>query len=254
MPTNLPDSLSEAVPRLAVSGLCKSLGSASVLKNVDLSIFPGEILGLIGPNGAGKTTFIRIITGILQPDAGSITICGHDLDTDSIAARAEVGFAPEPESLPDQLTGAQLLELVASAKSVRGFDVSDLEEMSEQFDMTDKLNDEIGTYSRGMRQKTSILLALVGRPKLVVLDESLAGLDPVSAYALKNYLRRTADDEEIAILLSSHILETIEKYCSRIVILVDGCVRRVHSRREIQEIRRTTGMDLEELFIRMVTD
>ena len=124
-----PASTDAPTPCLAISELSKTLGSVPVLKEVTLTILPGEIVGLIGPNGAGKTTLIRLIAGILQPDEGAVTICGHDLETNPLAAKAQIGFAPEPESLPDQLSGEQLLELVASAKGIADFRVGHLPEV-----------------------------------------------------------------------------------------------------------------------------
>lgn len=238
-------------PLLEIVRLDKHIGPVQILHDINLSLFRGDLLGLIGPNGAGKTTLIRCITDQLLVDPGQVMIDGEDLLLNPVDAKQEIGYALEPQRLPIQLTGRQFIELVASARGSTSYE-EEVTKLTTLFDSSGYLDDEIGTYSTGMRQKVSITAALAGGPSLIILDESLNGLDPVSAYRLKQYLRQQVASGTVGVLLASHMLTSIEKYCTRVVVLHEGRVRKQWTQAALQAEMQSTGRDLEEVFIDLI--
>ena len=182
---------------LNVVNLSKQIGHTQILMDVSFNVHIGDFVGIIGPNGAGKTTLLKCITGQLVVPKNCVQILNHDIASDSLSAKKCFGYAFDPSILPVQLTGMQFLELIASARHI------DLESSNASFFiqmlmLESKMNDQIGSYSQGMKQKLSIISALLGNPPLIVLDESLNGLDPISLYHLKNYLREITQKKESA--------------------------------------------------------
>ncbi len=206
--------------RLQVQQLHHRFGRNEVLRGVDLELNAGELVGLIGPNGAGKSTLMRCIVGLEQPQQGNVRIDGIDIAVDALAARRQLGVAVEPERLPPLLTGRQCLELVADLRGQTATLAESLA-LSEVLGLMPWLGQPVGEYSLGTRQKLAIVLALVGAPSLIVLDEVLNGLDPLSAYALKQALRVRAD-AGACVLLATHGLEVAERFLDRAVLLLDG--------------------------------
>jgi ABC-2 type transport system ATP-binding protein len=205
---------------LRVQQLHHRFGRNEVLRGVDLELQGGELVGLIGPNGAGKSTLMRCIAGVEQPQQGSICIDGIDIAADALAARRQLGVAVEPERLPPLLTGQQCLQLVADLRGEYAA-LDACAELSSALGLMPWLARPVGEYSLGTRQKLAIVLALIGRPRLIVLDEVLNGLDPLAAYALKQALRARAD-AGASVLLATHGLEVAERFLDRAVLLLDG--------------------------------
>lgn len=207
-------------PPLQLRALSAGYRGAPVLRAVDLELYRGELTGLIGPNGSGKSTLIRAIAGLQDNVGGSVIIGGHDVATEPVAARAQLGYAVEPGALPPLLSGRQCIELLLR---LRGVDDSldDSLRLADQLRLTPWLDGAISSYSLGTRQKLAIVQAMVGRPRLIVLDEVLNGLDPLAAYALKRALR-TRCDAGAAVLLATHGLEVAERFLDRAVLLLDG--------------------------------
>ncbi len=216
----------------------------AVLSGVDLEISRGEWLALLGPNGSGKTTLLHCIAGMLVPSAGGISICGHPLRTDALAAKRRLGFGCAPEHLPGLLTGRQCLEVYAAAKSLSAID-ADVLELAEQFAFTDVLDRFVGSYSLGARQKLAVLLALLGEPALVVLDEAFNGLDPAGALVLKKHLQARVSAERCGVLLATHALDVVERHSDRAVLLLGGRIARQWSREELTALRAMPGEGLE---------
>jgi ABC-2 type transport system ATP-binding protein len=206
--------------RLQVQQLHHRFGRNEVLRGVDLQLNAGELVGLIGPNGAGKSTLMRCIAGLEQPQQGNVCIDGIDIAVDALAARRHLGVAVEPERLPPLLNGEQCLELVADLRGQTAM-LAECRTLSEALGLMPWLSRPVGEYSLGTRQKLAIVLALVGAPSLIVLDEVLNGLDPLSAYALKQALRVRAD-AGACVLLATHGLEVAERFLDRAVLLLDG--------------------------------
>ena len=225
---------------LEVQGLTLSYGTHAVLKGVDLRLQAGELVGLIGPNGSGKSSLMRICAGIVPADRGVVRISGIDLGGDALAARRCLGYAVEPERLPRMLRGRQCIELVAHTRGLARDAIDAALALSLSLGLSPWLEREVDAYSLGTRQKLAVVLALLGEPPLLVLDEVLNGLDPLAAWALKEELRRRAD-RGAAVLLATHGLEVAERFLDRAVLLLDGRLVADWDRNELQALRAEGG-------------
>jgi ABC-2 type transport system ATP-binding protein len=205
---------------LQVEQLRHRIGKNEILRGVDIVLNAGELVGLIGPNGAGKSTLLRCIAGSERPQHGRIRINGIDSHQELLAAQAQFGLAIEPERLPPLLTGLQCVQLVADVRA-QAASVPQSLALSEALGLTPWLSRRVHEYSLGTRQKLAIVLALIGKPPLLVLDEVLNGLDPLAAYALKQELR-TRVDHGACVLLATHGLEVAERFLDRALLLLDG--------------------------------
>lgn len=214
--------------------------------DISLEIKDGEIFGFLGPNGAGKSTTIKMLTGILRPDSGTIEVGGIDIARDSIAAKNIIGFVPDNHELYDTLKGTEYLSFVGK---MYGFSnkllVERTEKYADMFKMTNELGNYIGSYSHGMKQKLMIIAALAHEPKVWILDEPLTGLDPQSAYQLKTAMRAHADEGN-TVFFSSHVIDVVEKVCDRIAIIDKGRIVAVDT---LDNIRRNPDTSLEEIFL-----
>lgn len=229
---------------LLVRSLHAGYDKLVVLNGVDLEVSRGEWLALLGPNASGKTTLLHCIAGMLVPSAGSISICGHSLRGQAIAAKRMLGFGCAPESLPDLLTGRQCLEIYAAAKGLAAIG-GDVLALAEEFAFSGMLDRFVGSYSLGTKQKLAVLLALLGEPALVVLDEAFNGLDPASALVLKRHLRSRVAARRCGVLLATHALDVVERYSDRAALLLNGRIAREWSSQELAVLRAAPGEGLE---------
>lgn len=214
--------------------------------DISLEIKDGEIFGFLGPNGAGKSTTIKMLTGILRPDSGTIEVDGIDIARDSIAAKNIIGFVPDNHELYDTLKGTEYLSFVGKMYGVSNkLLVERTEKYADMFKMTNELGNYIGSYSHGMKQKLMIIAALAHEPKVLILDEPLTGLDPQSAYQLKTAMRAHADEGN-TVFFSSHVIDVVEKVCERIAIIDKGRIVDVDT---LDNIRRNPDTSLEEIFL-----
>lgn len=219
---------------IEVRGLRKEYGRVIAVEDVSFSVQPGELVGLIGHNGAGKSTTIKVLTGQLKPTGGSATVAGVDVLKDPGGARRKFGYVPEDPQLYDYLTCREFLELVLELRGEGDLDYG--LEVAALGDDADRL---IREYSQGMRRRTALAAAVIGRPPVLVLDEALNGLDPPSAARVKSQLRALCD-EGCSVVLSTHVLETVEKLADRVVMLARGRV-------VADEV--VGDQDLEEMFL-----
>ncbi len=218
---------------------------------ITLQINAGEIFGFLGPNGAGKSTTIKMITGILTPDSGTIELNGINLAEDPIAAKSIVGFVPDNHEVYETLKGIEYLNFIGTMYGVAPDLLKErTEEYASLFDMKNALTDLIGSYSHGMKQKLSVIAALVHDPKIWVLDEPLVGLDPQSAFRLKQIMRKRADDGN-TVFFSSHVIDVVEKVCDRIGIINHGKLVAVDT---LENIRNNDKVSLESLFLTVTAD
>lgn len=235
---------------IRIEELVKVYDGHRAVDGLSLQVDGGEILGLVGPNGAGKTSTLRCLCGIIPSTAGRISICGHDLVDEPVAARRELAFVPDEPRLFEYLTARDHLSLFA-----RLYGVEDGEERAERLLRDNELWERRlafpGELSRGMKQKLIIACAMLHRPRVLVLDEPLTGLDPAAMRRMKRTIRTTAD-EGAAVIVSSHMLHLVEELCDRVLIIQNG--RRVLDgslatiREELPGLRE--GADLEEIFLR----
>ena len=221
--------------RLEVCGLRLAYGATPVLRGVDLRLQPGELVGLIGPNGSGKSSLLRALSAQLQFD-GAVHIDGIDLRADAFAAKQRLGVAVEPERLPPSLRGRQCIELVAHTRGLDAAAIDAALALSDTLGLARWLERDVGDYSLGTRQKLAVVLALIGDPPLLLLDEVLNGLDPLAAYALKQVLRERAD-AGAAVLLATHGLEVAERFLDRAVLLLDGVIAADWNRADLVRLR-----------------
>ncbi|MCL2203624.1 MAG: ABC transporter ATP-binding protein [Defluviitaleaceae bacterium] len=239
---------------LKITDVSKTYGNNKVkaVDNIRLEVAAKQILGFIGPNGAGKTTTMKMITGVLEPDAGQITINGHDIITDPIAAKQNFGYVPDSPDMFLRLKGMEYLNFMADMYGVSAEQRREkIAGMGETFEMTGALNGRIQSYSHGMRQKIIIMGALMHNPALWILDEPLTGLDPRSSFQLKEMMRQHADAGN-AVLFSTHMLEVAEKLCDKIALINRGKIIFFGELEEL--IARHDNKSLEDIFMEVTAN
>ena len=225
---------------LQVEGLSAGYGGARVVSEVSLTVRRGDFLGLLGANGSGKSTFLRAVTGQNRLLAGTVRIGGIDLTSRPEQAKAQFGYAVDGGDLPENLTGAQYLELLASVRRCGAADWP-CEDLVEHFELLKWFRRPIAAYSLGTRMKLSILGALLGTPPLILLDESLNGLDPVASWRVKTVLDRMCRSGRHAVILSTHALETVERICNRAVFLQEGRIVQGWDAETLKSAGKTPG-------------
>lgn len=225
-------------------------GKTKAVDNVTMTIKDGEIFGFLGPNGAGKTTTIKIITGILNADSGSVKINGVDIKEDALQAKAQLGFVPDDPNMFLRLKGIEYLNFMADIYEVPS-DVRKqrIEALGERFEMTKALGDQIQSYSHGMRQKIVIMGVLVHNPPVWILDEPMTGLDPKSSFLLKEMMREHADSGN-TVFFSTHILEVAEKICDRVAIINKGRILFCGNLEEMRDHFKSNE-SLEKMFLEL---
>lgn len=217
--------------------------------DISINIEPGQIVGFIGPNGAGKTTTLKMITGLLNPDAGSLLINGHDIVKDPETAKRQFGFVSDNPNSFLKLKGLEFLNFVADMYDV---DSSTRHELIIQYSrllsIEDALNQKIASYSHGMRQKVMVIAALLHDPNLLILDEPLTGLDPQSSYHLKELMKERASVGK-SVFFSTHVLEVAEKLCDRIIMINKGQIIYTGTLQDLKD--QHEDKSLEEIFLGM---
>lgn len=207
---------------LKINNLTKKYGDKVAVNNLSLHIAPGEIYGFIGHNGAGKTTTLKSISGILDYDSGEILIDGKSAKSEPLACKAVTAYIPDNPDIYDFMTGIQYLNFIADVFKVSESErTSRISEYAKMFEIEDSLNDLIGTYSHGMKQKLVIISALIHSPKLIMMDEPFVGLDPKATHQLKQIMRNICDNGG-AIFFSTHVLEVAEKLCDKVAVIKGG--------------------------------
>jgi ABC-2 type transport system ATP-binding protein len=210
------------LPAVEAKGLRKVYGKLEAVADASFSLQPGEIVGFLGPNGAGKTTTIKMLTGLLEPTAGSATILGHDIQKDPIRAKAGFGYVPDTPNLYAKLTGWEFLQFMSRLYRVpRDQAEHRARELLRLFQLADASGDLVEGYSHGMQQKMALAGALIHDPKVLFLDEPTVGLDPKSARLIKDILMQLRE-RGTAIFFSTHILEIAERMCDRVMIINQG--------------------------------
>lgn len=215
------------------------------VKDFNLEVKDGEVFGFLGSNGAGKSTTIKSIIGVLPFSEGKIELDGFDVKTQPLQAKKLIGYVPDNHSVYENLTGAQYVSYVAELYNVPK-DAKDarMKELAEQFNLTKAINNQIKTYSHGMKQKITIIAALIHEPRLWILDEPMTGLDPQSSFEVKECMKKHAAKGN-TVFFSSHVIEVVEKICDRVAIINDGILQGVF---DLNELRKK-GQSLEKIFL-----
>ncbi|MGI6711749.1 MAG: ABC transporter ATP-binding protein [Bacillota bacterium] len=231
--------------------LTKKYGSVPVVRDLNLEVKSGEILGFLGPNGAGKTTTIKMLTGLLEPSAGEVFICGYDIKKYPVQAKGLMAYVPDQPKLYNKLSAREFLHLIAALYRVpKGIIKERSEQLLAMFNLEGRADELLEGYSHGMRQKVILAGALIHQPRVILLDEPTVGLDPASARLLKDVLQEMAR-QGAAVLVSTHILEIAERMCHRVAILKDG---ELIAQGSPEELRRKVGHgeeSLEDIFLEL---
>lgn len=236
---------------IEITNVSKSYnGSTYAVKDLSLSVPSGEIFGFLGPNGAGKSTTIKMITGIHGVDKGTITINGIDIMKNPMEVKRTFGYVPDSPDMFLRLKGIEYLNFMADMYEVpKEVRQERIESLAKKFDLYNALSDQIQSYSHGMRQKIVIIGVLVHEPDVWILDEPLTGLDPKSAYILKEMMREHADKGKI-VFFSTHVLEVAEKLCDRVAIINKGNLQFKGNLDEMRDHFKSNE-SLEKMFLEM---
>lgn len=217
--------------------------------NLNLTVNNGEIVGFIGPNGAGKTTTLKMMTGILKPDCGTILINDFDMQKEPLKAKQVIGYIADSPDMFLRLKGIEFMNLISDIYKVpTEIRKERIKTFATRFDLAEVLDKPMQSYSHGMRQKMMVAAALVHDPEVWILDEPLTGLDPKSAYALKQMMREHADAGN-SVLFSTHVLEVAEKLCDKVIIINHGQSLFYGTLDELTA--KYPNMDLEKIFLEM---
>lgn len=225
-------------------------GQIKAVDDISMEIMDGEIFGFLGPNGAGKTTTIKMITGILNADSGTIKLNGFDIKKDSIKAKMQFGYVPDDPDMFNKLKGIEYLNFMADVYEVpQDIRRERIKTLLDRFSLYDSAEDLIQSYSHGMKQKIIVIGALLHNPSLWILDEPLTGLDPKSAFILKEMMREHTSQGK-TVFFSTHVLEVAEKLCDRIAIINKGKIIFCGTMDKIRESAKGNE-SLEKIFLEM---
>lgn len=210
---------------IELTNVTKSYPGKKAVKNLNLTIPDGKIFGFLGPNGAGKSTTIKMMTGILPIDEGTITINGKDMTKDTLSAKRIIGYVPDRSDIFLRLKGIEYLNFIADVYDVpKEIRETKITELTKKFGIYEALDDHIQTYSHGMKQKIVVSGVLLHDPDVWILDEPLTGLDPQSSYTLKEMMREHASKGKI-VFFSTHVLEVVEQLCDEVAIINHGQIQ-----------------------------
>ena len=236
---------------LAIEHLTKKFGKFNAVDDISLTVSRGEIFGFLGPNGAGKTTTIKMIAGLLKPDAGQISISNRSLAEEPRDCKQDTGYIPDRPYLFEKLTGYEFLQFIASLYNLAPDTFAkNTAHYLKLFDLLEWQHRLIESYSHGMRQKLIIASVFMLEPPLIVVDEPMVGLDPKSARIVKELFKSHAA-RGTSVFLSTHSLEIAEELCDRIGIILNGRLRAVGDLKDLQLEAKTEHSDLEEIFLEL---
>ena len=234
---------------IKLTGVTKNYGALTAVNNIDLTVQPGEVFGFLGPNGAGKTTTIKMMAGLLQPSAGTVEICGFDVQKDPLRAKAVTGFIPDRPYLYEKLTAEEFMHFVAKLYGMDG-PGRRISELLGLFGLTDWANELVENYSHGMKQRLVMASSLLHEPKVLVVDEPMVGLDPRGARLVKDLFKDLAS-KGVTVFMSTHTLEIVEVMCSRVAIINKGEIIAEGSVEELGRMARMENSHLEPIFLKL---
>lgn len=242
----------ENTNKLIIKDLTKRYSSSDVyaVYKANFEVNGGEIFGFLGPNGAGKSTIIKSIVGIQPITSGAIEVCGYDAEKQPVMAKRQIGFVPDHYALYEKLTGREYINYIADLYDVSLEDRNArIEKYVNLFELGGAFDNQMKTYSHGMKQKITIIAALVHNPKVWILDEPLTGLDPTSIFQVKECMKQHAKEGNI-VFFSSHIIDVVEKICDRITIIKKGQIRATANIKDLEK----QGIDLEEYYLSIINN
>ena len=232
---------------ISIDDVSKAFGGISAVRDISLNISAGEIFGLVGPNGAGKTTTIRMMTRLLRPDTGRISIAEHNIVEEPIKAKSVLGYVPDKAFLYEKLTSREFLIFISAIYGLEKSDaLREIDRLLGLFDIRDLEDELIESFSQGMRQRLLFASALIHSPKVLIIDEPFAGLDPFGVRLLKDVIRDLSE-KSVTIFLATHSLHIAEELCHRVGFINKGSIASIRTKDEIK------GMEggLEGMFLEM---
>jgi ABC-2 type transport system ATP-binding protein len=234
-----------------LKGVVKRYSEILAVDNVDLAIKKGEIFGLLGPNGSGKSTTLKMLIGLVQPDAGVVNVLGVDVEKDPVAVKQQVGYVPESPRLYEFLTGIEYLDFIGDIYGMQTEEKKNrINEYLKALELEGREGDMINGYSDGMKQKIALISAFLHRPKLLILDEPLSALDPRSARIIKDVLNQLKT-QGVTTIMSTHVLEIAQAVCDRIGIMYHGKVLALGNMKELREMSKLPDSGLEDIFLKL---
>jgi ABC-2 type transport system ATP-binding protein len=240
-------------PTIAIelSSLCKRFPAQVAVNDVSFAVRAGEVFGFMGHNGAGKTTTLRVLLGLLRPTSGSATVLGHDIVRDSLIIHRLSGYLPGDYALPKDLTARRFLRYIGAMFGMSGLGCERrIAALLDQFGLLDVADKHLGEFSHGMTQKVGLAQALLNEPRLLLLDEPTAGLDPLGRHHLLELIRRLAAENGVTVLFSTHILSDVEEVCERVAILHHG---RLLASGDLAELKALHGAGrMDDLYLTLV--
>jgi len=228
---------------LSARNLTKVIGKRTIVDSVSFDLRPGEVFGFLGPNGAGKTTTIRMLVGLIRPTSGTVTICGHDIRREFEKAMRCIGCIVENPDLYRFMTGRENLQHFAR---MLGASSEEIERVASLVSLAHRLDQRVGTYSLGMRQRLGIAQAMLGSPRVLILDEPANGLDPAGIREIRELLRALAEERQMSVFVSSHLLAEIELMADRVAIIHHGRILRTGSVAELISSRREMELRVDD--------
>lgn len=214
-----------AAPLVQTESLRKSYGDIAAVDGIDFEVRPGEVFGLLGPNGAGKTTTVLMLLGLAEPDEGRVRVCGLDPARHPLAVKRRVGYLPDTVGFYEAMSGRQNLRYTAMLNELSTDETEErIGELLSVVGLGEAGDRPVATYSRGMRKRLGVADTLVKDPEVVILDEPMVGIDPAGVIEMQHLIRRLADNDGRAVLLTSHLLHQVQRTCDRMAIFVSGRV------------------------------
>jgi ABC-2 type transport system ATP-binding protein len=236
---------------ITLNHLTKRFNSLVAVNDVCLEVPQGELFGFLGPNGAGKTTTIKMMAGLMQPSSGSVAIGPWNLASDPVAAKQITGFIPDRPYLYGKLTAREFLRFICGLYHISPSEAGErIEQMLELFNLTSWGDELIEGFSHGMKQRLVMSSALIHRPRVLIVDEPMVGLDPAGAKLVKRIFNGLCE-AGVTVFMSTHTLEIAEEMCQRIGIIQDGRLIAAGNIRELREMSGAIGRRLEEIFFRL---
>ena len=234
-----------------LKNVVKHYGEILAVDHVNLTLTSGEIFGLLGPNGSGKSTTLKMLLGLVQPDEGSVTVLGMPVQQDPVAVKRMVGYVPEAPRLYEFLTGVEYLDFIGDVYGIQPEDKkSRINEYLKALQLEGREGDMINSYSEGMKQKIALISAFLHKPKLLIMDEPLNGLDPRSARIIKDFLQELKR-QGVTAILSTHVLEIAQAMCDRIGIMYRGKLLALGNMNELRQMSKLPDSGLEDIFLKL---
>ena len=241
---------------VAIQSVTKKYGNSAkaAVENLSLALVPGEIFGFLGPNGAGKSTTIKMIVGLLSQDTGTITVDGLDTLKEPVLVKQRIGYVPDEPLFYEKMTANEYLQFICEIYRVPNEARQErIVRWAKRFSLHGVLDDQISSFSRGMKQKLGIVTALVHEPRLLILDEPMVGLDPKSAFILKEVMHEFCEGGR-SVFFSTHVMEVAERLCTRVGIIKNGSLIACDTFHALQGRAGSSDLSLEQLFLEMTDE